>query len=239
MTACDYILPISTAYVLGGSQYEPYDTDCSGMVTAALWHVYGIEPPEYRAWTGSMWASPDSEIIYQGTSPGLPWNKMQVDDLIFTGIYSPAFDTVDGSHVGFYTGNPEAPFLSHFCDGGPMVTAVNGVYGGRERYFGVKRMKGLDMTPDEHNLLVEVHNQLTRIDTAGHEDVPFGHDFLGRILDIQKQVNNGLASWAYKNEAMNGPDDVYQVLTDIRETQIKMLNVLDCMDKHLSGERID
>jgi len=149
-TVYEYLLPIATRYVLGGSQYEPYDTDCSGMVTAGFYKVYGIEPPPDRAWTGSMWASPDSDLIYQGTSPDLPWDEMEVDDLIFTSVYSPDFDTVNGSHVGVYTGNPDLPLLSHFADGGPYQTSLTHVYAGNERYFGVKRMKGVgDMTLNE------------------------------------------------------------------------------------------
>lgn len=135
----DYLMPISTNYVLGGSRYSPYNTDCSGVVDAAFWHVFGVYPWALGDWTGNMWTSSVTEQIWWGTTPYLPFDSMQKGDLIFTSTLSGAFDTVNGSHVGFYTGNPDAPFLSHFANGGPYVTAVNGVYGGNERYFGVKR----------------------------------------------------------------------------------------------------
>jgi hypothetical protein len=139
-----YLNDISTAYVFGGSRYVPYDTDCSGIVCAAVWQKLGIDPYTLGGDTGSQWRSALLEIIWQGETPDLPWGIMQEDDLIFTSIYSPNFDTANGSHVGFYTGNPEAPFLSHYADGGPYVTAVNAVYGGREKYYGVGRLKVLN-----------------------------------------------------------------------------------------------
>ena len=60
-------------------------------------------------------------------------------EVLFTSVAAPSFNTGNQSHVGFYTGNPSAPFLSHFANGGPYVTAINGVYGGRESYYGVRR----------------------------------------------------------------------------------------------------
>lgn len=221
-----YLNNISTDYVFGGSRYEPYNTDCSGIVCAGFWQKLGIEPNLLGAWTGAQWVSPILETIWEGTTSNLPWNLMQEDDLIFTSTESPLFDSEWGSHVGLYTGDSNMPFLSHFKDGGPYITKVNSVYGGMECYYGVKRMKGLDMTPDEHNLLVEVHNQLTRVDTAGHDN-PYGHDFFGRIQIIENAVEKGVASWAYKNENMNGSDDTYQMLTDIRDALRLILRKLD------------
>lgn len=147
----DYLMPISTNYVLGGSRYSPYNTDCSGVVDAAFWHVFGVYPWALGDWTGNMWTSSVTEQVWWGTTPYLPFDSMQKGDLIFTSTLSGAFDTVNGSHVGFYTGNPDAPFLSHFTNGGPYVTAVNGVYSGNEKYYGVKRyMPGSDdMNKDE------------------------------------------------------------------------------------------
>ena len=145
----DLLLPISTRYVFGGTRYDVIDTDCSGIVCGAFYKVFGLDPYELGDWTGSQWASGATERIWYGTTPELPWDDMEKGDLIFTSNCSPDFSTGNGSHVGFYTGNPSAPFLSHFRDGGPEVTAVNGVYG-NERYYGVKRYRdGEDMTKDE------------------------------------------------------------------------------------------
>lgn len=180
----------------------------------------------------------------------MPFEVMREDDLIFSSIYSPVFDTEDGSHVGFYTGNPEDPFLSHFCDGGPLVTAVNGVYGGRERYFGVKRMKGLDMTVDDilyKQLSTAYGNyplwELISWTYTYTRNMQSTIDEISKKLDELMQLKNatstGLASWAYKNPAVNGNDDAYKVLTDIRENQIKMMNELDKLKARFEGERID
>lgn len=136
-----YLNNISTNYVFGGSRYEPYNTDCSGMVCAGFWQKLGIEPSQLGAWTGAQWASHILETIWEGTTPNLPWNLMQEDDLIFTSTESPLFDSEWGSHVGLYTGDSNMPFLSHFKDGGPFITKVNGVYGGMECYYGVRRLK--------------------------------------------------------------------------------------------------
>lgn len=141
-----------TNYVFGGSRWGMSNTDCSGMVDGAFWKVFGLSPYSLGTWTGAIWNSPELERIWFGTSANLPWDKMQIGDVISTSCTSPTFSTGEGSHVGFYTGNPSAPFVSHFANGGPYVTAVNGVYGGREIYFGVQRyMPGSedDMNKDE------------------------------------------------------------------------------------------
>lgn len=135
----DYIWPISTNYVFGGSRYEPYNTDCSGIVCAAFWHIHGVDPYTLGDWTGAQWANGTLTHIWWGTTPNLPYDNMEKGDVIFTSTSSPDFTTGNGSHVGFYTGDPNAPFLSHFANGGPYVTAVNGVYGGNETYYGVAR----------------------------------------------------------------------------------------------------
>ena len=132
------LMPISTNYIFGGSRYEPYNTDCSGMVCAAFWQVFGISPYTLGTWTGAQWSSGFLDFVWYGYTPNLPYNDMLPGDVIFTSNVSSDFSTGNGSHVGFYTGNRYAPFLSHFANGGPYVTAVNGVYG-NECYYGVRR----------------------------------------------------------------------------------------------------
>lgn len=134
---------IATDYVLGGSRYEPKDTDCSGMVCAGFYQYMQIDPVLLGWWTGGIWQSDILETVWSGTTPDLPYHNMEPDYLIFTSTESSTFDTVNGSHIGLYTGNPDNPFLSHFANGGPYVTPVNGVYSGRERFFGVRRLKGM------------------------------------------------------------------------------------------------
>lgn len=198
------LLPISTDYVFGGSRYEPYNTDCSGIVCAAFYQVFGISPYTLGTWTGAQWSNDFLDFVWYGYSPDLPYDEMFEGDVIFTSNCSPDFSTGNGSHVGFYTGNPEAPFLSHFANGGPYVTAVNGVYG-NEQYYGVKRYsKGCEdmATPaenwsykndsmskiDVYQELFDVHMQLTRTDNAGW-NTPQGHDIFGRVNAIQEQLS--------------------------------------------------
>lgn len=201
----DYIWPISTNYVFGGSRYSPYNTDCSGIVCAAFWHVHGVDPYTLGDWTGAQWNNGLLTQIWWGTTPYLPWDSMQKGDVIFTSTSAPSFNTGQGSHVGFYTGDPNAPFLSHFANGGPYVTAVDGVYGGSERYYGVARYtpgSEDDMEPvdvwayknravngdkDAYKLLTDTAWMLTRTDTAGHDN-PQGHDIFGRVQIIEKDV---------------------------------------------------
>lgn len=198
------LLPISTNYVFGGTRYEPYNTDCSGMVCAAFYQVYGIEPFVLGTWTGAQWSNDFLDFIWYGNSPDLPYDEMLPGDVIFTSNCSPDFSAGNGSHVGFYTGNPDAPYLSHFADGGPYVTAVNGVYG-NERYYGVKRYskgaenmepadvwayknKSMNGNKDTYQLLTDIHDQVTRTDTAGWP-TPNGHDIFGRVNAIEKNVD--------------------------------------------------
>lgn len=205
----DYLLPIETRYVLGGSRYEPYNTDCSGVVCAAYWHVFGLDPSELGTWTGGQWSSPATVEIWSGTSADLPWDSMQKGDMIFTSTESAGFDTVNGSHVGFYTGNPYSPFLSHFADGGPYVTRVNSVYGGRERFFGVKRYM-----PGESEDDVSAQD----VWTYKNKDMNGNDDAYQVLTDIKNAVTGeGVSSWGYKNKRMNGDDDTYQLLTDINK----------------------
>lgn len=198
------LLPISTNYVFGGTRYEPYNTDCSGIVCAAFYQVFGIEPFILGTWTGAQWSNDFLDFIWYGYSSDLPYDEMLVGDVIFTSNCSPDFSTGNGSHVGFYTGNPDAPFLSHFADGGPYITAVNGVYG-NERYYGVKRYskgaqnmepvdvwayknKSINGNKDAYQLLTDIHDQVTRTDTAGWP-TPNGHDIFGRVNAIEKNVD--------------------------------------------------
>lgn len=203
----DYIWPISTNYVFGGSRYSPYNTDCSGMVCAAFWHVHGIDPSFLGDWTGAQWNRGLLKQLWWGQTPYLPWDIMQKGDVIFTSTSAPSFNTGQNSHVGFYTGDPNAPFLSHFANGGPYVTAVNGVYGGNERYYGVARYtpgseddmeavdvwsyknKSMNGEADAYQLLTDIHTQLVRTDNAGWP-TPNGHDFFGRLNIIEKDVAN-------------------------------------------------
>lgn len=203
----DYIWPISTNYVYGGSRYSPYNTDCSGMVCAAFWHVHGIDPSFLGDWTGAQWNRGLLKQLWWGQTPYLPWDIMQKGDVIFTSTSAPSFNTGQNSHVGFYTGDPNAPFLSHFANGGPYVTAVNGVYGGNEKYYGVARYvpgsedevsaaelwgyknKSMNGDKDAYQLLTDMHEQLTRTDNAGW-GTPAGHDIYGRVNAIEKAVDN-------------------------------------------------
>ena len=146
----DLLMPISTNYVFGGTRYDVYDTDCSGIVCGAFYKVFGIDPSVLGDYTGSQWSRGTLAKLWWGTTPDLPWDQMVKGDVIFTSNCSVDFSTGQGSHVGFYTGDPSAPFLSHYANGGPYVTAVNGVYGGTEKFFGVARyLPGLeeDMRP--------------------------------------------------------------------------------------------
>lgn len=148
----DLLMPIATNYVFGGTRYDVYDTDCSGIVCGAFYKVFGLDPYTLGDFTGSQWSWGTLAKLWWGTTPDLPWDMMEKGDVIFTSNCSPDFSTGQGSHVGFYTGDPNAPFLSHYANGGPYVTAVNGVYGGTEKYFGVARyLPGLeeDMRPAE------------------------------------------------------------------------------------------
>lgn len=194
------LLPISTNYVFGGSRYEPYNTDCSGVVCAAFYQVFGISPYTLGTWTGAQWSNGFLDFIWYGYSPDLPYDDMLPGDVIFTSNCSSDFSTGNGSHVGFYTGNPEAPFLSHFANGGPYVTAVNGVYG-NERYYGVRRYtQGAD--------------DMSATDVWSYQNPNEPIDAYQALMETHKAVTgNGISSWGYKNP--NDKNDVYKVLTDM------------------------
>lgn len=201
------LLPISTNYVFGGSRYEPYNTDCSGIVCAAFYQVFGIEPFVLGTWTGAQWSNGFLDFVWYGYSPDLPYNDMLPGDVIFTSNCSSDFSTGNGSHVGFYTGNPEAPFLSHFANGGPYVTAVNGVYG-NERYYGVRRY-------------TQGVNDMNAVDVWSYQNPNESIDAYRALMETHAAVTgSGISSWAYKNPSEK--IDAYGVLMDMSRTLEKL-----------------
>lgn len=186
---------ISTNYVFGGTRYDVYDTDCSGIVCGACYKWLGIDPLELGWWTGGMWVSPLLDIIWQGESPELPWEIMKEDDFIFTSTTSIYFDSFNGSHVGLYTGIMEMPFLSHFANGGPFITQVNGVYNGNERYYGVARLKELNMD-EVLEKLEELKNYLPAWmwEYNWEQTAPFGNMYnclvntCNFVMDVKRQL---------------------------------------------------
>lgn len=223
----EYMYGINTRYVFGGSRYEPRDTDCSGMVCACMYQCLGIEPDALGTWTGAQWASELSSVIWQGETPDLPWHIMKPDDIIFTSCESPLFDTGEGSHVGLYTGDENMPFLSHFCDGGPLITRVNGVYGGQECYFGVKRLKGDYMGVLE--------------DTSYQEPFPTGADIGTRLVYIDKKTQeildgvNGIpgAVFSYNWEDTAPGGNMYNCIVQTYQMMLDVWNRRESYDEKL------
>ena len=200
----DYIMPISTNYVFGGSRYEPRNTDCSGMMCAAMWHVHGVDPYNFGDCTGAQWNGGLLRKLWWGTDPYLPWDIAQKGDFIYTSTVAPSFDTGQGSHVGLYTGDPNAPFLSHFANGGPYVTAVNGVYGGNERYFGLARYMPGSEDDVNASALWSYQNPNESIDAYQ------------ALMETHAAVTgNGISSWAYRNPSEK--IDAYGALMDMHE----------------------
>lgn len=212
----DYLWPISTAYVFGGSRYEPYNTDCSGIVCAAFWHIHGVDPYTLGDWTGAQWANGTLTQLWWGTTPYLPYDKMEKGDVIFTSTSSPDFTTGNGSHVGFYTGDPNAPFLSHFANGGPYVTAVNGVYGGNETYYGVARY----MPGSEDDVSAK------DVWTYNWENTAPNGNMYNCVLDIHKNAQaHSIWEYNYKNTAPGG--NMYNCITDMHKKVDELQKAVD------------
>ena len=209
----DYIWPISTNYVFGGSRYEPYNTDCSGMVCAAFWHVHGIDPSFLGDWTGAQWNRGLLKQLWWGQTPYLPWDIMQKGDVIFTSTSAPSFNTGQNSHVGFYTGDPNAPFLSHFANGGPYVTAVNGVYSGNERYFGLARyMPGSEEDMDKGELISTRDSGNIPAWQAWSWAYTYAKDAVEKVIAVEKKV--AAIQSAVNNLKISGATVDYDKLAD-------------------------
>lgn len=230
MALWEEMAKVSTAYVLGGSRYDMHDTDCSGMVCATLCKFAGIDPFDAGWWTGGMWVSDKFETVYHGNRDNLPLDRMRPDDLVFTSTQAEYFDSVNGSHVGLYVGDGE--YVSHFCDGGPLITALDGVYDGNERYFGVRRLRGMS-----NDVLGNTEYQ---------EPYPTGADIGTRIVWIDLRVKDiaeivinpnaiGAVVMSYKNSQINGDKDVYQLITDIHRDMNSLHSRLDAIESKLDG----
>ena len=231
-----YLNNISTNYVFGGSRYEPYDTDCSGIVCAGCYQVLGISPDELGTWTGAQWQSALLETIWQGTTPNLPYEIMQEDDLIFTSCESPMFDTGNGSHVGLYTGDVNAPFLSHFANGGPYITAVNGVYGGRERFFGVRRLKRFMGSILDDTSYQEPYPTGASIGTR----IVYMDMYINQILRLCENMPARVMEYNYENTAPFG--NIYNTIVqtnlfaqDIKRDIERLNERLDVLENKLNG----
>lgn len=181
-------------YTFGGDRYDFWSgTDCSGLVCSAVYKTHGIDPYDLGDWTGAQWSDTEyTDQIWWGTDADLPWDDMQRGDLIFTSNCSEDFSTGNGSHIGFYTGDPSNPFYSHFATPGPRWTAVNGVYG-NECYFGVKRLK------------CEQDNNQEKEDDMSAEDV-WNFDQNGTLMRDRVQGTDQAANSA--NEQLTRRDDV-------------------------------
>lgn len=137
-------------YVFGGSRTDPDSTggtDCSGMITAAFYQVLNIYPDVIGSWTGSQWTNSNFTTILDSTTDfsAIPWGDMLPGDLIFTASSTTGnstFSTGSGSHVGFYTGTPNAndSYISCYTNGCPNLSAVSTIYGGG--WVGVRRYNG-------------------------------------------------------------------------------------------------
>lgn len=230
MAIWEEMAKVSTSYVLGGTRYEMRDTDCSGMVCAALYQFAGIDPFDAGWWTGGMWVSDKFETVYHGDFAGLPLDSMRPDDLVFVSTEAKYFDSVNDSHVGLYVG--DGTYISHYCDGGPYITALDAVYGGNEKFIGVRRQKG--MTNDVLG------------NTDYQEPYPTGADIGTRIVWIDMRVKDiaevvinpnaiGAVVMGYKNSAINGDKDVYQLITEIHRGIDDLNGRLDAIERKLDG----
>lgn len=209
----DYIMPISTNYVFGGSRYSPYNTDCSGMMCAAMWHVHGVDPYTFGDCTGAQWNGGLLRKLWWGTDPYLPWDIMQKGDFIFTSTVAPSFNTGEGSHIGLYTGDPNAPFLSHFANGGPYVTAVNGVYSGNEKYFGVARyVPGSEEDMDKGELISTRDSGNIPAWQAWSWAYTYAKDAVEKVAAVEKKV--AAIQSAVNNLKISGATVDYDKLAD-------------------------
>ena len=209
----DYIMPISTNYVFGGSRYEPRNTDCSGMMCAAMWHVHGVDPYTFGDCTGAQWNGGLLRKLWWGTDPYLPWDIMQKGDFIFTSTVAPSFNTGEGSHIGLYTGDPNAPFLSHFANGGPYVTAVNGVYSRNEKYFGVARyVPGSEKDMDKGELISTRDSGNIPAWQAWSWAYTYAKDAVEKVAAVEKKV--AAIQSAVNNLKISGATVDYDKLAD-------------------------
>ena len=173
-------------------------TDCSGFVR---W-CYGKFGIDVGTWTGDE--SNAGREIARGHYPSeIPWDIMEPGDLILmTAKYWNLWDFSE--------------YLCHielYCGGGTMIGHPGG-YGPQEKWaqawmqaygcitwmvrrvFGDDDMQPIDVwayknkdlsSIDTYQELLDVHHQLTRTDTAGHDN-PDGHDIFGRVQIIEKDV---------------------------------------------------
>lgn len=174
-------------------------TDCSGFVRWC-YQQFGYN---VGTWTGDE--SYAGYEVARGHYPSeIPWDDMQPGDLILmTATY---WNDYSFSH-----------YLCHielYCGGGTMIGHPGG-YGPQEKWaqawmqaygcitwmvrrvFGDDDMEPVDVwayrnkeingDKDCYKLLTDAAWQLTRTDTAGHDN-PQGHDIFGRVQIIEKDV---------------------------------------------------
>lgn len=180
---------------------ESGGTDCSGFVRWCYAHFgYNV-----GTWTGDE--SQAGREIARGHYPSeIPWDDMQPGDLIL----------MTATYWDNYQFDQYLCHIELYCGGGTMIGHPGG-YGPQEKWaqawmqaYGcitwmVRRVfegdddmqpvdvwayKNTDLTNiDAYQELFDVHKQLTRTDTAGHDN-PQGHDMFGRVQIIEKDVRD-------------------------------------------------
>lgn len=233
MLAIDYAERFTNIpYIFGGSRFDASNgTDCSGLVTAAMYNAHGIDPTAFGTWTMPQWLDGDyTRCLHYGTTPDLPYEDMQRGDLIFTSNCSSDFSTGNGSHVGFYTGNPDAPFLSHFATPGARITAVNGVYG-NECYYGVKRIICEDQ--EENDMLND--DDIARIWAYHYENDSDEWDCYTKLREASKfvQYHESVCAAGDGGDTRTRIDYIDQRVKELHDAMTAIYAKLDQIDENL------
>lgn len=177
---------------------ESGGSDCSG---TARW-AYSKFGYDIGTWTGDE--SHAGYEIARGHYPSeIPWDIMKPGDLIL----------MTATYWNNYEFNEYLCHIEIYCGGGTMIGHPGG-YGPQEKWaqawmeaykcitWMVRRVfeseddmepvdvwayknKAVNGNNDAYQLLTDIHKQVTRTDTAGWNN-PNGHDFYGRIQDIEK-----------------------------------------------------
>lgn len=122
-------------YTLGG--HSPTATDCSGFVSQVMQRA-GLN---VSGWTGSLWTSGGTQIWHGSGWGNLPYDKMQAGDMVLCSNDSPTFSSVNGSHVGIYSGQRGgSEYINECANNGPQYQPFSYHY---PAYIGVVRPRGV------------------------------------------------------------------------------------------------
>ena len=190
--------------------------------------LFSWEPMSFIADTGDLYLNVEHHVAMCQT---------QVPDIL-SEFLSNEWGGIEGGQIGDQTGGESVVrafwWPSFGWDG---ILHYNGKadFEGDDDDMSILTYKNPSMNGDKdvYQLLTDIHNQLTRTDTAGWEN-PDGHDFFGRTQDIEKTVREIADKLDEPKQAEGAAEFDYEAFADAVAEKLDMNELADILADKLA-----